>query len=238
MAIKLTTTAQASAENGVKALVYSIAGAGKTTLAGTFGNLPTIIISAEAGLLSLAGKDIPVIEIGSVDDVSAAYQFLTETEEGKAFKAIVIDSISELAEVMLSSEKAATKDGRAAYGETNTKMMGMLRAFRDLQGRHVLFIAKLEKVKDETTGGLLYGPSMPGARLGQAIPYLTDLVFAIRVEKAEDGSIQRYLQCQPDYNYQAKDRSGKLPLFFPPDMRKVIAVVTGEVTADEALASV
>jgi len=236
MAIKLTTTADAARDNGVKAIVYAVAGAGKTTLAATFGEIPVIVISAEAGLLSLRDHDIPVIEITSVKDIEEAYSFLTETDEGKAFKAIVIDSISELAETLLASEKAINKDGRAAYGELNTKMMELLRAFRDLQGRHVLFISKLEKVKDEMSGSVLYGPSMPGARLGQSLPYLTDLVFAIRLDKDSDGNTIRYLQCQPDFSWQAKDRSGKLPQFFPPDMRKVIAVVTGEATADEVLA--
>lgn len=227
MAIKLTSSSQAAKDNGIKCLVYSVAGAGKTTLASTFGDIPTIVISAEAGLLSIKDADLPVIEITSVADIQDAYRFLTEDEEGKKFKAIVIDSISELAEVLLFSEKAANKDGRAAYGETNIKMMEMLRAFRDLQGRHVLFISKLEKTKDEMTGSMLYGPSMPGARLGQAIPYLTDLVFAIRLEKDADGVTQRWLQCQPDYSWQAKDRSGKLGQFEEPNMAKIIAKVIG-----------
>lgn len=225
--IKLTTSLQAAKDNGVKALVYGAAGAGKTSLAATFGDIPTIVISAEAGLLSIKDADLPVIEINSIADIEEAYKFLTEAEEGKQFKAVVIDSISELAETLLAAEKVANKDGRAAYGELNTKMMEMLRAFRDLQGRHVLLISKMEKVKDEMSGSMLYAPSMPGARLGQSIPYLTDLVFAIRLEKDADGNTQRWLQCQPDFSWQAKDRSGKLSQFEPPNMREIIRKVTG-----------
>lgn len=227
MAIKLTTSDQAAKDNGIKCLVYGVAGSGKTTLSATFAEIPTVVISAEAGLLSIKDANLPVIEISSVEDIQEAYVFLTQTDEGKAFKAIVVDSISELAEVLLISEKASNKDGRAAYGETNVKMMEMLRAFRDLQGRHVLFISKLEKQKDEMTGSMLYGPSMPGARLGQAIPYLTDLVFAIRLEKDVDGNTQRWLQCQPDFSWQAKDRSGKLSQYEEPNMREVIRKVAG-----------
>lgn len=227
MAVKLTTSSQAARENGIKCMVYAQAGAGKTTLASTFGDIPVVVISAEAGLLSLRDFNIPVIEINTVKDIEDAYRYLTEDEDGMKFKAVVVDSISEIAETLLAAEKAANKDGRAAYGETNTKMMELLRAFRDLQGRHVLFISKLEKAKDEMTGGMLYGPSMPGARLGQAIPYLTDLVFAIRLEKDSDGNTQRWLQCQPDFSWQAKDRSGKLAQFEEPNMREVIRKVTG-----------
>ena len=51
MALKFTTTNQAAQLHGVKALVYGPSGAGKTTLCAT---APApIIISAEAGLLSL-----------------------------------------------------------------------------------------------------------------------------------------------------------------------------------------
>lgn len=212
----------------MKALVFGVAGAGKTSLAATFGDIPTVVISCESGLLSIADADLPVIEIQSMADLFEAYAFLTTTEDGQAFKAIVIDSVSEIAEVLLAEEKKSSKDARAAYGNTSERMMELLRAFRDLQGRHVLFITKLEKVKDEMSGALMYGPSMPGQRLGQAIPYLVDEVFALRVEKDPDGNITRWMQTTPDFQWQAKDRSSKLAAFEPPNMREVIRKITGK----------
>lgn len=226
MAIQLKSTKQSAADNGVKMMVFGQSGSGKTTLAATFG-VPTIIISAEAGLLSLRKFDIPVIEVKSVADVFEAYNYLL-TEEGQQFKAIVIDSVSEIGEVLLSEEREKTRDGRAAYGETNNQMMQMLRAFRDLPGRHVLFIAKLDKVKDDMTGAVLYGPSMPGSKLGQAIPYLTDEVFALRVERDGEGNPVRVLQTQPDLQWQAKDRSGSLPQYCQPNMAEIIDLITAD----------
>jgi hypothetical protein len=234
MALKLTTTAQAAKDNGVKALVFGVAGAGKTSLAATFGDIPTVVVSCEAGLLSIADSNLPVIEVTSMSDLFDAYRFLADTEEGKSFKAIVIDSVSEIAEVLLAEEKKSSKDARAAYGNTSERMMELLRAFRDMQGRHVLFISKLEKVKDELTGALMYGPSMPGQRLGQAIPYLVDEVFALRVEKDAEGNIARWLQTTPDFQWQAKDRSGKLSSFEAPNMLEVIKKITGNAGATVA----
>ena len=228
MAIKLTSSAQAAKDNGVKALVFGVAGSGKTTLASTFGDIPTVVISCESGLLSIADADLPVIEVQSMADLFEAYQFLTTTEDGNRFKAIVIDSVSEIAEVLLAEEKKTSKDARAAYGNTSERMMELLRAFRDLQGRHVLFISKLEKIKDEMSGALMYGPSMPGQRLGQAIPYLVDEVFALRVEKDPDGNITRWMQTTPDFQWQAKDRSGKLGAFEEPNMKQIIEKITGK----------
>lgn len=226
MAVKLTSTREAAKHNGVKSVVYSIAGGGKTSLAKTF-DVPTVIISCEAGLLSLADTDIPVIEVKSMNDMFEAYNLLSNTPEGKRFEAVVIDSVSEIAEVLLAEEKKSSKDARAAYGNTSERMMDLLRAFRDLNGRHVLFICKLEKVKDEMTGAFMYGPSMPGQRLGQAVPYLVDEVFALRVERNEDGQTVRYLQTTPDTQWQAKDRSGRLAAFELPDMAAVISKITG-----------
>ena len=68
MALKLTTTKQAAQLNGLKMLVYGASGAGKTRLCATTG-APTVIISAESGLLSLRDSDIPVIEVQTLEDV-------------------------------------------------------------------------------------------------------------------------------------------------------------------------
>lgn len=231
--IRLTSTSEAAKNNGVKSLVYSQAGGGKTTLAKTF-DVPTVVISCEAGLLSLADVNIPVIEVASMNDMFEAYDLLANKPEGQHFKAIVIDSISEIAEVLLAEEKKTSKDARAAYGNTSERMMDLLRAFRDLRGRHVLFIAKLEKVKDEMSGAFMYGPTMPGQRLGQAIPYLVDEVFALRVEKNEEGQTVRFLQTAPDFQWQAKDRSGRLAQYEAPDMAAVIRKITGAPAAAAA----
>lgn len=217
MAIKLTTTKEAAKVNGLKVGVAGLAGSGKTSLCATTG-APTVIISAESGLLSLRGHDIPVIEVGSIDDVHDAYRFIAEAAEAKDFQWVCIDSITEIAEQVLSHEKKVNKDARAAYGELTVQMTDLIKAFRDLPGRNVYMSAKLERIKDEMTGGMLYGPAMPGAKLGQALPYLFDEFFVLRVEKDADGNPTRALQTGPDFQYTAKDRSGILDLYEAPNL--------------------
>lgn len=226
MAIKLTSTKQSAADNGIKILTYGLAGAGKTSLCATTGE-PTVIISAESGLLSLRNVDIPVIEVKTIADVHEAYQFITLSEEAKDFRWVCLDSISEIAEVVLNHEKKNTKDPRQAYGALSEQMQDLLRAFRDIPGRNVYMSAKCERVKDENTGAMLYGPSMPGAKLGQGIPYLFDFVFALRAEKADDGHVYRTLQTGADYQYVAKDRSGCLDLYEQPDLSAIKKKVMG-----------
>lgn len=225
MAIKLLSTRDAARINGLKVLVYGQAGAGKTRLSGTTGGSP-IILSAEAGLLSLRDLDIPVIQVTSMADVGEAYTFLSSSAEGKQFDWVCIDSISEIAEVVLNAEKKATKDPRQAYGALAEQMTDLLRAFRDLPGRNVYMSAKMERVKDEHTGSVQFGPSMPGQRLSQGLPYLFDEVLCLRVEKDAEGNVGRWLQTQPDFTHQAKDRSGALDPFEAPSLAAIAAKIT------------
>lgn len=223
MAIQLKNSRDLAKLNGIKVLTYGPAGAGKTRLCATTGGNP-IVISAESGLLSLRDFDLPVIEVSTIADVHDAYAFIL-SPEGAQFDWVCLDSISEIAEVVLSTEKKATKDPRQAYGALAEQMHDLLRAFRDLPGRNVYMSAKMERIKDEQTGAVMYGPSMPGQRLGQGLPYLFDEVFCLRVEKDDQGNVGRWLQTQPDFTYQAKDRSGALDGFEAPDLAAIAAKI-------------
>jgi hypothetical protein len=225
MAINLTSTKDSAAINGLKFLVHGPAGAGKTMLCATTGE-PTVIISAESGLLSLRDFDIPVIEVKTLDALYEAYDFVVNNPEGQAFKWICLDSISEIAEVVLNHEKKAAKDPRQAYGALAEKMTDLIRAFRDLPGRNVYFSCKQERAKDEQSGAMLYYPAMPGNMLKQGVGYFFDFVFALRVEADAEGKPTRWLQTSRDYNYEAKDRSGSLDMFESPNLAAIAAKVT------------
>lgn len=223
MAINVKSTGSLSA-NGVKLLVYGQAGAGKTSLIKT---LPSpIVLSAEGGLLSIQDADLPYIEIDSMDTLREAWSWLTGAAEAQDYKSVALDSISEIAEVVLNAEKKATKDPRQAYGAMQEQMADIIRAFRDLPGRHVYMSAKLEKTQDEM-GRVLYAPSMPGNKTGQSLPYFFDEVLALRVEKDGDGNTQRALMCDSDGLWLAKDRSGKLAAWEAPDLGAIISKIGG-----------
>ena len=224
MAINVKTTGSLSA-NGVKVLCYGAAGAGKTSLIKTLPN--PIVLSAEGGLLSIQDADLPYIEITDMATLQEAYKWLTESADAKGFQSVALDSISEIAEVVLNAEKKATKDPRQAYGAMQEQMADIIRAFRDISGKHVYFTAKCEKAQDEQ-GRMLYSPSMPGKSLTQGISYYFDLVLALRVEKDAEGNAQRALMCDSDGLWLAKDRSGKLAAWEAPDLGAIIAKIGGK----------
>lgn len=221
MAISITTSDQASASHGIKALVAGLSGVGKTVLCSTAPQ--PIIISAEKGLLSIAERKVPVIEVKTIAEIYEVYSFLTQSRESVNYWTVCIDSLTEIAEVVLSHllKTKGQNDPRKAYGELIPEMSSLIRAFRDLSGKHVLFTSKLEQVKDEATGMLLFGPAMPGQKLGPQIPYFFDEVFALRIGKTADGKLYRYVQTGPDLQYQAKDRSGYLEFMEPPDLTHI-----------------
>lgn len=235
MALQFTSSSVASDSQGVKIAVFGRAGMGKTVLNATLPN--PIMLSAESGSLSLRKAniermfgvgnpsicyDVPMIQITQLSDLEEAYQWLTESAEANNFQSVSMDSVSEIAELVLKVALQKSKDPRQAYGEVQDKVSTLLRAYRDLQGKHVYFSAKQGETKDDANGAIKYGVSMPGAKLGIAVPYFFDEVFAYRIGRDETGKEFRYLQTNPDFQYESKDRSGALNAMEYPHLGAII----------------
>lgn len=239
--IRFTTSDASSTDTGIKVLTYGPAGAGKTLLCASAPN--PLIISAESGLLSLTpanldrisalsglpyAKNIPVIEINTVEDLTQAYEWCKGHAAAHGIETINLDSLSEIAERVLNNAKRQVKDPRQAYGEMIEKMETVVRLFRDLPGFNIHMTAKMQPSKDELSGVIRYGPSMPGQRLGPALPYFFDEVFRLGVNKDQQGNNYRFLQTSLDLQYEAKDRSGMLAEMEVPHLGYLFAKIRGQ----------
>lgn len=207
---RIISTADASMAHGCKVMVYGNAGTGKTRLCAS---APApIILSAERGLLSLRQFNLPAIEIENYGQLIDAYNWLASSHEARQFATVCLDTVSEIAEVVLGEEKQkknATAHGRA-WGETADQLVKVFRNFRDLP-RHVYFGAKQEYAQDGTTGARYHQPSFPGQALKNAAPYFFDEVFQlVPWRDPQTGINYRFLRTQPDNQNVAKDRSGVL----------------------------
>lgn len=226
-ALEYSTTDDITGEAFIKMLIYGRSGVGKTLLAAT---APApMILSAEGGLLSLSKKNqikvfgtyknIEVVKIKTLADLDRAYELASNNQLGGA-KTLFVDTITEIAEVLLTHAKQTVSDPRQAYGEMLDKIIITLKAFRDLPNYHVIFIAKEESMGSDSE--TLYGPMMPGKKAGPQLPYLFDEVLRLGIGKLADGSQFHFLQTQPDLQFAAKDRSGSLEAMEKPDLTHII----------------
>ena len=103
MSVTFKNPADAVTEQGIQAVAYGASSTGKTTLCATAG-VPTCLISAEAGLLSIrnAPNTVQIVEVHSVKDVQEVLEYLKK--EGPP-PWVCLDSVSELSELCLAEER-------------------------------------------------------------------------------------------------------------------------------------
>lgn len=199
--------------HGIKCAIYGDSGTGKTRLLATAPK--PFIISAEFGLLGLRGQHIPYVDVRSVADVQEVYEWFCQSDEAKQYETIGFDSLSEITELLLADIKPGFKDKRQAYGDMADQISSLIRAFRNIEGFNVVFLAKMQKKEDEDIGKIWYQPLLPGKVLPQGLPYLVDEVFCARIYESgtygeEDYERIHYLQTYSTEQITCKDRSGAL----------------------------
>lgn len=215
MQIEYTSNIRPS--DGVKAVVFGGSGVGKTRLCATAPN--PLIFSAEHGLLSLRKEKVPYIEIDTYKKLWEAAKW-TQSTEAKKYGTFCLDSLSEIAEVVLGEEMKKTADPRKAYGNTQQEMYNLIRYFRGLENKNVVMIAK-EMLVDVGTAKCAVA-IMPSEKLQAQLPYFFDLVLHLYVG-VDPSNGQRFtaFHTQSSINWQAKDRSGNLAAIEYPDLTQL-----------------
>jgi len=233
MAIEVQEINELIDDSGLKLAIYGMAGSGKTTLSTTTGG-STIIISMEGGLLSIKNppKNVKGIKLENADQLDELHDFF---EGEKICDWLILDSGSEIAEMIFEDEKEKTDDPRKLYPAFQSRVISEFKRFRDLQDYNVMITFKMLKIVNQETGLVTYQIDMPGNKLGPQIPYLFDLVFAIRAEDIEDGEPgeqYRILQTKKDDVYtDVKARLPKgitLEMFEEPNLAKIYKKVHAE----------
>lgn len=220
--IKIESTDE-SANSNLNILVYGPSGVGKTRLCATTGGKP-IVLNVEGGLLSLKGEGIDTIKINNVSDIAAAYNFLLSDN---TYDWVCVDSLSEVGQVFLDNEKTKTTNIQRAYGEMATKLSLFIKDMQLLE-KNVYFSCKLSLVKDEITGGFMFGPRVPGKLMLNDLSYFFDEVFAMHSWVDDDGAYQTALQTRRDARYDAKDCSRKLNTVEPANLSVIYNKIMGE----------
>ena len=165
----IKSTADISLANGIKLLIYGQSGFGKTRLLASAPQ-PNLILSAEGGLLSLkkvyreTGLYIPYLDIKNLYDLQQARYWLYTSREALQFPVISVDSISDVAETVLTAEKQRLGKKADAFGKAYGEMADLveteMRYMRDLPGRSIIMLAKQGVVSDELNRRYA-GPDFP-----------------------------------------------------------------------------
>jgi hypothetical protein len=236
--LNIVNLKDASAASPIKMLVFGSSGIGKTSLAKTTGE-PTLVISAEAGLLSIAGADVDVFDISKdssgallekdkrIARLGEVYKHLLTAEAQNRWKWIIVDSITEISQNMvekLQVEFPDAKDTLRLYGENAKLMRALIKSFRDLPHYNVVFTALSEDDKDESNKRYI-GISMVGKMSQQIAGYLDEVLFYF-IRKDDAGNETRLLLTQPVEGIIAKDRSGKLSKFEEPNLAAIAKKIT------------
>lgn len=246
---------------GIKIVVAGEAGNGKTTLAKTLAQglqgEKTLIISAEAGLLSLRGQDIDVIDLQRDDDgkpvpkekriewLGQVYAWLVLPEQQARYSWIFIDSLTELNYLMLERldadpEFQGPKNTIKKFGELSSRMRSLAKTFRDLPSYNVVFTALVKQVTDSDQKATLE-IDMVGA-FASKLPALFDELFYLAVLPEIDektGRNKRVMLTQKTEKVTfPKDRSGKLDRLEPPDLAAIAKKIRQEpIVADISTAA-
>lgn len=239
------TTSDLSDGGGtVNVLTYGRPGVGKTHAIRTCDG-DTLLLAAESGQVSLADVDIDYIDIEGATHLQSVSKGLATTDHG--YEWIALDSVSEMAQMILEYELEQTKHGQQAYGSMADRVRKMMRHYRGLDA-NVYFSAKQSR---ETSGSVIKKmPDFPGNSLNanNSIAHDFDFVFALictdELSPAEDrlhcrDGRYRYFLTEPQDEWIASKRDpfGALDARESVDLgairRKVLAATRSEGDSDE-----
>lgn len=188
-------------DHKIKTVIYWTSWAWKTVFWATAPN--PIFASAEQGLLSVADKDIPYVDIKTIKDLKDLKDFLKNEKHN--YQSIIIDSITEINEIIKSwiEEKNWRSMQLQDWGTLSKKIDSILRWFKDLD-MHTIFIAQEQYIQDENKITKIV-PSL-NWKTATKIAYYMDIVWYISINKAW----KRTLTTSANQKLLTKDRSNKI----------------------------
>ncbi|MEX2454722.1 MAG: ATP-binding protein [Rhodospirillaceae bacterium] len=136
------------------------------------------------------------------------------------------------------SDKTGKPDVRGAYGLHGREMIAWLTHLQHTRAKNVWFVGILDEKLDDFNRRI-YQPQIDGSKTGLELPGIVDEVLTMAEIKDDSGTPYRVFVCQTinQWNFPAKDRSGRLDLIEEPHLGRLMAKIRGPVKpASERLA--
>jgi len=182
------------------------------------------ILSGEAGLRSLGHSEIEYLpftswngehntELGICSFRGIVLDMMSDTSgfQDEGYKWIMIDSITEVGERLMSHLEEKHKDNKNKFekwGEYASAMLGVMKLIRDLD-MHVVMTCLLRHEEDED-GTTHYWPNVPGKAVGKQLCGMFDHVFAghrVTQEMPDAPSqVRRFIITDETKGYHGKSR--------------------------------
>jgi AAA domain len=230
---QLKPASQLARRYGVKATIFGGPGSGKTPLMNTAPR-PVLLVT-EPGMLSMRGSSIPAWEAYTPALVAEFFEWFMKSREASNFDTLGIDSISNIAELILADELAKVKHGMKAYGNMSERVMKICNDLYYMPQKHIAMIAKQALVENGRqtilqNGEVTYEPIMqkrpffPGKDLNVKVPHLFDNVMHLgEVVMPGQPKPVRALRTKEIPEVFARDRLGNLNEVEQPDLSLLFA---------------
>ena len=206
---------------GCKAVIYGGPGSGKTPIINTCHK--PVMLACEPGLLSMKGSTVPTYEGYEASRIHEFMRWLTTSSEAKNYDTVAIDSVSQMAEIILLDHSKTIKHGLQQYGETAKDVMNIMRQLYFIKDKHTYLVAKEEIV--DINGVKFRRPHYIGQQLPIAVPHLFDLILHLSKANIPNVGTTLAFRCQGSFDVVARDRSGKLNEYEPPNFSAIVEKV-------------
>jgi AAA domain len=203
---------------GVKSIIYGPPGSAKTPLINTCPR--PLLLACEPGLLSMRGSNVPTFAAFTATLVDEFMKWFFNSNERKNFDTIAIDSVSHMSELYLVDALKNNKHGLKAYGEMATKTLEQLNGLYFSQNIHTYLIAKEAAIDDN--GVRIRKPYFPGQQLMVEVPHKFDLIMRLAQHNVPGVGQTRAFRCIGSLEEMARDRTGRLNEFEPPNFSDIV----------------
>lgn len=204
---------------GVKAVCYGPPGSAKTPLINTAPR--PVLLATEPGLLSMRGSNVPTWEGYTPARIDEFFKWVFGSTELKNFDTICIDSTTQMAEIYLDAALKSNKHGLAAYGEMARNTLEHLETLYYVRQKHTYLIAKQEIINEN--GLTLKRPYYPGKELPVKLPHKFDQILQLDIQNVPGVGQVKALRCIGSIDVSARDRTGMLAEFEPPNFSALVA---------------
>lgn len=203
---------------GAKCVIYGPPGSSKTPIINTAPR--PVLLATEPGLLSMRGSNVPTWIAPTKAKVDEFFKWFEHSSEAKQFDTLAIDSLSQMCDHGLNESKA--KHGLAQYGEMADWVYPFVERLYFMPAKHMYLIAKEEVMPSGQRR-----PYFPGKYLPTQIPHKYDCVLRLaKVQVLNVGETLAF-QCNGTYEISARNRTGTLADYEPPDFTALVKKVMG-----------